>query len=89
MMRRPLALVLAGLLFAGCIQTERRYDVRVSAPGLAFLVDREAGCVWLMTLDRRFVSVPVEGRPGCVERGTGLKQSHLIDDAGIRVENQR
>ena len=60
MTRRILTLVLAGLLLTGCIQTERRYDVRVSGSVLV-LVDREKGCAWILIPGRGFTKQAVEG----------------------------
>jgi hypothetical protein len=88
-----IGLVVAAALFAaGCGQGERRYEAHPTASGVALLVDRDTGCVWMLTLPRRFVEVPVEGRPACVERAAARESrslegkapaGQLIDDAGI------
>lgn len=60
-MRLTLALVLVSLLLTGCIQSERRYDVRTGGEILVVLVDRENGCAWVLIPGRGFVKQAVEG----------------------------
>jgi hypothetical protein len=64
-MKRLVVLILLTFALVGCTQTEGRYEIVRQSESSAWLVDRQAGCVWLFValekVEPNFLPIPVKG----------------------------